>query len=270
MKPTHSPSPLTCPKPLWHWLRMGAVALCMAQFLPSARGQASIADSSIRLAMLDLSYQGVLPGGKWASRAVYVSFAGMRVGLKFKSNFYLIASYFTLFSEALETEGLLGPLITSDNFLIADDGSIVEVGYLLGGHQLLAGGGKIFPLAFAPNRNSGLYIEGGGGWVQHKFSFRTLGAQVAAIEGAYAKGYDRLAGGLGLWQGFGYRHFSNSGQANFSAGFCFGQYATRGMRSAVFPDGGPDLRRGWDLAYGFQLSWNFPLYSRAPEKSYIF
>jgi hypothetical protein len=220
--------------------------------------------------MLDLSYQGALPGGKWASRASYVSFAGISLGLKFRSNWYLSGSYATLFTEALETEGLLGPLITSDNFLIADDGSIVEVGYLLGGHQILAGGGKIFPLAFAPNRNCGLYIEGGGGWLQHKFSFRTLGAQVSALEGEYARGYDRLSGGLGLWQGLGYRHFSNSGQVNFAAGFCFGQYATRGMRSAIFPDGGPDRRQGWDLVYGFRLSWGFPLYSRAPEKAYIF
>ncbi len=237
--------------------------------LHPTQAQVSMADSTIRFLQLDVSYRGGLPSGAWQPDWGYTSLLGVEIGAKNKQNLYLRVGAHFLFSDRVAINDALDAITTPEGLLITDDGQLSQYELLGTGLMIPLTIGSIL-LQHSPNPNSGWYLEVGGHYLQHKIRVRPLEGQVAALAGAYAKGYDQLRGGFGLQEGVGYRFFANRGDLNVGVGLAFSQTYTQHLRTAFFPTGATTPASAWDFWWGIQVNWTYPIYRRAPEKAYFY
>ncbi|MEM7367339.1 MAG: hypothetical protein AAF587_01990 [Bacteroidota bacterium] len=230
--------------------------------------QKSIRDSSISLVVLDISYRGYFPAGDMTERFGFTSVMGVDLSYKLSSNYYLSGGFHFLFADSVDMSGILDPLLTPGGFLVTDNGLLSDVRTLGSGFVVPISVGKIFPIIKAHNSNSGLFVEIGGQFLQHKLVIQPREDEVAGLEGEYIKGYDRLTNGIGIREGIGYRYFASNGMVNFAIGLDMSQNFTQSRRSVDFSTGLSDSRQRLDLLFGIRASWTFPLYKRAPNKAY--
>ncbi len=232
--------------------------------------QVSIGDSAIRLATLEVTYRGGLPGEDLGQRFGYLSCMGLQSSIKFANNFYLSGGVQVLFGDVVKENDVLRHIAEQGGLLIGNTG-------VLTGYRINATGwlvplsiGKIFPIFPGHNPNSGVYVEIGGQYLRHRLGFQSYDDDVVQITGDYRKGYDRLTAGFGLRQSVGYTFFDPKGYVNFSIGLDLSQSFTRGQRTIQFDTGLPDDTPRLDLLTGLRASWTFPLYQRAPDRSYYY
>lgn len=248
----------------WAWL-----GLLLLLSSPTLYAQVSLQDSSISLVTLDLRYRGMLPAGPMAERWGYTSTLGVEVGYQFENGWFLTAGTSFLFSDAVEIDGILDPLLV-DGLLVTDNGLLTEARALGQGLLVPLTLGYILPVGPRPNPNSGFFVQIGGQYLRYRFFIEPIEEDVAGLSGEYRKGYDHLVSGLGVSQAIGYRYFDNRSYINFHLGLELSQNVTRYQRSVHFATGVPpqDLRA--DLLFGFFAGWTFPLYQRAPNRVYYY
>ena len=130
--------------------------------------------------------------------------------------------------------------------------------------------GKIFPV-FGSNKNSGLFLHGGIGYLLHYMKIETTDQVVPQIELEYKKGYDRLTTGVNLHQFVGYNFMSNSGSTHFYGGFYAQEGFTKNRRTINFdqPDTPVSTELRLDVQIGFKLGWVIPIYKRQPKDFYF-
>lgn len=232
-------------------------------------GQSSIADSSIQLVTLDMRFQGAMPTGPMNDRWNFTSSFGLDVGIKYRNNFFISVGTYALFTQFVETDSILDPLLSS-GFLTTDEGVVSEPKVLGTGIIAPFRLGKIFPIGPRPNDNSGLVLSIGGQYIRYRFDFRSSDGTVAGLTGDYEKGYDHLASGWGLNESIGYRMFNNRGDINFMVGLEFSQNFTRYQRAYHFATGVPSDALRQDFLWGFFAAWTFPLYEKAPNRVYYY
>jgi hypothetical protein len=251
------------------WVKKSRWVFLLLLFLgfSQAQGQESIQDSSIALGMLQVSYRGLVPGGDLADRFGYSSQLGMDFGWKFKNHFYVGGGAHAWFSEEIRDTSLLTN-ISTNGFLIGDEGLLTDIRTLGAGFVVPLTVGKQFALPFFPNPNSGFYVEVGGQFFFHKINLSAIDQDVSALQRDYAKGYDRLTYGLGVREEIGFRYFGNGGFVSLAIGLEFSQNFTRGRRTIHFDTGEPGTDKRLDLLSGIHVSWIFPIYERAPNQVY--
>ena len=197
------------------------VIFLLSGFTLSANAQMSIRDSSIRMTLLQVSYHGAIPGADMADRFGFSSGIGLEIGYKFSNNFYIIGGLRALFGEEVKERQILAGISNSNGLLVANDGTLADVGLQIRGMMVPISIGKLFPVIPSYNRNSGLYVELGTQFIQHKIHFRVFGNEVSALSDGYRRGYDRLTNGIGVRESVGFRFFDNKGYVNFSIGVEF-------------------------------------------------
>lgn len=251
------------------WI-LGLICLAFGGGLPQTlHAQENIRDSSIQLAALDLSYHGLIPGGDMRTRYGFNSQIGAELVLKSRRNIYLTAGGYFLFSDSVAQPGVIDPLLIPGAFVIGDNGLLSAVGIMQRGFVIPIAVGKIIPIIKKHNPNSGLFVEIGGQFIQHKIHLRAIDERVSLLSGIYKKGYDQMVNGLGIREMIGYRYFGRGGNVNFSAGFVFSQNFTQNRRSINFMTGMPDTEPRLDLLSGFRVSWTYAFYRRAPNEVYF-
>jgi hypothetical protein len=129
--------------------------------------------------------------------------------------------------------------------------------------------GKVFSIA-GPNSNSGIYVHGGLGYIQHKMRVETQDQVIPTLELTYRKGYDRYTTGLNFHQFIGYAFMANKGFVNFYGGFYCSQGLTYNRRTIFFdqPTVPVSTAQRLDLQYGIKLGWFIPIYERKPKDFY--
>ena len=229
--------------------------------------QQSIKDSTITMGLLNVSYRGLFPGGDLYERFGFNSQMGIDMTVKFKNNFYLTAGGHVLFSDVVKDTSIMSNILTN-GLLITDNGLLSSVRTIQSGFVIPLSVGKVFPLPVGPNKNSGVFVEVGGQFIQHRVGIRALDEVVTPVSEEYRKGYDRLANGIGIRESIGYLFLANHSGLNFSVALDFSQNFTQGRRSIQFDTGLPGLEKRRDFLTGIRVSWIFPLYNRAPDKIY--
>ena len=252
-------------------LIFAGLLLCLSGY-----SQKSIKDSTISFGYISLVYSGAIPGGDFADRFGYSNMIGGEVGFKMQNNFYLYTgAKFVFGNDVRETvgENVITQVGTPETgftpMAIGTDGRFYEIRFWERGFTIPLTVGRVFSIS-AKNPNSGIYLEAGGQFFQHKVLIEVIGNNVPYLDDTHRKGYDRLTNGLGLMEGIGYRHFSKSRTLNFFAGFELSQNFTRGRRSINFDTGLRDDQPRMDLLYGFKIGWSFPIYQSAPDDYYIY
>jgi hypothetical protein len=231
--------------------------------------QPAVRDSvASSIVMINIEYNGSMAGGDLADRFGFTSAIGGGLGYKFKSNIYLAASARYLFGGTLKEDDILDAITTAGGLIvIADNGNLAEVRLQERGWVLPFAIGRIFPLNPA-NQNSGLYVEIGGQFIEHRIAITMPDQEPAALSRAHKKGYDRLTNGFGLRQAAGYRFFDKRNYLNFAIGLEFSQNFTRNRRSINIDTGLRDDRSRLDLLGGIIATWTLPLHASGPKKIY--
>ena len=123
---------------------------------------------------------------------------------------------------------------------------------------------------FGVNNNSGLFISGSLGLLQHKIRIENDGNRAPQILNDFKKGYDKLTNGLAVSEFIGYMYIGESQILNFYAGFEFYQAWTQSRRDFDFGTMQVDTQKRLDMLHSFKIGWVIPLYKRLPDKYYYF
>jgi hypothetical protein len=240
----------------------------------ASQAQKSIQDSSISMGFISIVYNGSLPAGDFAKRFGYTSQIGAEGGFKLANNFYGYTGLKFLFGNDIResvARNVVSVFYNASSGLttmaLGADGRYYSVRFFERGYTVPLVVGKIFALS-KRNKNSGLYVELGTQFIQHKIWISAIGDNVPYLSKPYVKGYDRLTNGLGLVEGVGYRHFGTNRLTNFFIGVDLSQNFTKNRRDLNVDTGIRDDTKRMDLLFGMKVGWCFPIYQTAPEKEY--
>ncbi len=233
------------------------------------KAQRNVADSAIGTPLIGVHYGGNWTAGDLADRYGFLSHVGVIAGYKTKSNwFYGLESSF-IFGNDVRMTGLFDHLIDSQGNITDVNGDIALVVVYPRGINLNLAAGKVFPV-LAPNKNSGIFIHGGVGYLNHRLRVETQDQVIPQLELDYRKGYDRLTTGVNFHEFIGYSFMANGGYFNFFGGFYASQGLTQNRRTVFFdqPDIPVSTETRMDIQYGFKLGWFIPFYKRQPKEFY--
>jgi hypothetical protein len=205
---------------------------------------------------------GALPGGDLSKRFGADGNLGALIEFTTQNNWLLGAEGHYFFGSKVK-ENTLFQLRTNEGYIIGNDRLPAQVypqerGYYIGGHF-----GRLFTLG---EKRSGIRVTLGAGVLRHKIRYQDDNNSVVQIQGDYAKGYDRLTGGLALQQFVGWQHLGKNRRANFIAGFEFQQGFTNTLRDWDFATRSKLDTPRTDLRFGIRLGWILPLYLTKSEE----
>ncbi len=232
------------------------------------RAQHNIRDSSIAFPMIGATFAYQFPGGDMAERFGNNFNVGGVFLWKLRSNWIFGIAGDFIFSDDVKENNILDKYRTPDGNIIDEKGQYATVLLYERGFKFELRFGKIFPVT-GPNKNSGLMMNLGIGYMQHKIRIETPGSTIPYLLDEYSKGYDRLCTGPSLTEFLGYLNFGNRRLVNFYAGIEFTQGFTKNRREINFDTGKKDDESRLDLLFGIRIGWVFPLYKRAADKLYI-
>lgn len=239
-------------------------------FLFSVRisAQVSIKDSSIYTPLVGASFGYYFPSGDLINRFGNNSAVQLNVDFKTKYNWILGINGSYLFGKEVK-ESLFDSIATSSGAIINQDGQFADIRLYERGFTISGTIGRL--IAFKkPNPNSGIIINVGIGFMQHKIRIETVGNDVPQLSKEYKKGYDRLSNGFLLTESIGYLYLSNNRLANFYIGFDCMQGFTQNRRSFDYDLMKRDTRKRVDILYGARITWILPLYKKAPQEFYTY
>jgi hypothetical protein len=228
--------------------------------------QVSIKDSSIYTPMISASYGYYAPDGDMSDRFGRSSALQLNIDFKTKFNWILGINGSYIFGKQIK-EQLFDSITTASGNHINDDGEMSDVRLFERGFTVSGTIGRL--IAFKkPNPNSGIRVDVGFGFMQHKIRIETIGNNVPQLSKEYRKGYDKLSNGFLLTESIGYQYLSNNRLANFYIGFECMQGFTRSRRSFDYDLMMQDTKKRVDILYGARVAWILPLYKKAPAEFY--
>ncbi|MBL7917939.1 MAG: hypothetical protein JNM96_06050, partial [Bacteroidia bacterium] len=197
-------------------------------------------DTTIAAPLIGVHFGGNLPLADLAKRYGPNMNAGINFMYKTKKNYLLGLDFNYLFGKNIK-EDVLVNLKTEDGFMVDNSGypADIRVSERVVTFNLYFG--KVFNLLSA-NPNSGLVINGGAGYMQHKIHFVDAQVQIAAINGDIRNGYDRLTNGICFHQFLGYMYLSDNRLLNFYSGFEFYEGITKSVRKLNYDTGLSDTK----------------------------
>ncbi len=231
--------------------------------------QRNVKDSSISTPLVGIHYNAMWPGGDLAERYGFWNHIGISVGHKTAANWYYGLDANFMFGEKLNIENMFVHL--QDEF-----GRVTDVngdpGIILTyprGLNVNVSGGRLFNV-FAPNKNSGLLIHGGMGFLMHRIRIETNDQVIPVVELDYRRGYDRLTSGVNFHQFVGYSFLANGGAWNFYGGMYAQQGLTKNRREIFFdqPQVIVPTSTRFDWQIGVRVGWYIPFYKRLPKDFY--
>jgi hypothetical protein len=223
-------------------------------------------DSAMFIPLLGVHFGGQLPFGDLSQRFGPSLNAGGSFMLKTKKNWIFGADYNYFFGRNVK-EDVLSQLKNSDGFMIDNEGYPADVRVTERGMGIHLFAGRVFRLS-KNNPNSGLMINIGLGYLQHKIKLYDAQQKIAAIKGNLAHGFDRLTSGLSTTQFIGYLHLSENRLTNFYAGVEFNEAITKSARKLNYDTGLADTKQRLDILMGLRIGWILPLYKKMPNNFY--
>ena len=232
--------------------------------------QRNVKDSAIATPWIGVHYGGNFTAGDLADRYGYLNHLGIIAGYKTATNWYIGMESNFIFGNQVRVTGLLNDLIDSYGNVTDVNGDIARIFVLPRGLNINLSVGKVFPV-LSPNNNSGIFVNGGLGYLIHHMRIETNDQVIPQLELNYRKGYDRLTSGVNLHQFIGYAFMANSGFYNFYGGFYAQEGFTKNLRTINLdePEVPVSSKTRIDIQVGFRLGWMIPFYKRKPKDFYF-
>jgi hypothetical protein len=233
-------------------------------------GQRSKNDSTLSRTWVGIEYGGNWTQADLADRYGFMNHLGVMTGFKTSKNWFFGLQSSFIFGNNVRMTGLFDHLIDSNGNITDVNGNIAAVVVYPRGFSTNACIGKIFPV-FSSNKNSGIFVHAGVGYLLHRMKIETNEQVIPQIELDYKKGYDRLTTGINVHQFIGYNFMSNSGGYHFYGGFYAQEGFTNNRRTINFdePDVPVSTELRLDVQIGFKLGWVIPIYKRQPKDFYF-
>ncbi len=222
--------------------------------------------NAVPLVGLHVSVQ--MPGGDLSSRFGYNMNVGMPIMYKFRNGIIVGVEGNYFFGKTVK-EDVLSIMRNKDGTITSSQGDPAKIRFNERGWMISAVGGKVFNLLSA-NKNSGVFVLFGVGYMQHKVKLIDVGRNVPQIFGDKIKGYDRLTGGICISQTIGYLFMAKNKLANIYFGFEAFEAFTKGLRGYQYDLMHDDSKARVDILYGFRLGWMLPIYKKAPKEFYYY
>lgn len=231
--------------------------------------QKSMKDSVFATSLISFNYAFQVPSGDLQYRFGNNSNIGISFTYKTKHNITFSTQNSLIFGNSIREKFPLESISEAGGLPIASNGQEALVrawqrGFL--NHILI---GKIIPIS-SKNKNSGIWIQIGGGFMQHKIRIENIGKTAPQLSAEYLKGYDRLTNGFSTQQFIGYFYLSNLRLINFYAGLELNQAWTQSRRDWDFDLMKKDTQKRFDVLNGFRIGWIIPLYGQSTNKYYSF
>jgi len=219
---------------------------------------------------IHIQYGIHMPGADMKDRYGINQVAGLAASFKTGSNWMFDADFSYIFGGDVKIhDSLFAEITDEDGNIIDGNGQFAEVYTYERGYYVTLGVSKILPI-FAANKNSGLTIGAGAGFMQHKIRVYNPDNVAPQVCGEYKKGYDYLTNGTAIRQFLGYTFYAPKKVYSFKAGFEFVEAFTMGRRDYLFPLHGPDTQKRLEFLYGFKLIWTIPFIKSSGETYYYF
>lgn len=232
------------------------------------KAQVSVKDSVIAITMVNASFAFHKPAGDLADRFGDSNAIGLGALRKTKKNWIFGAELNFIIGSEIKDENLFDN-ITGGQSVIDANGQLATIRVFQRGMYFNATVGKLIPV-LGPNKNSGILVTAGLGYMYHKIKIESLGNRTPQLTDDLIKGYDRYTAGIFTSQFIGYSYLSNKRKINFFAGFDFIQGYTEDKRGFNYTTGERVEGQRKDLLWGFRIGWILPIYRRAPEDFYYF
>lgn len=249
---------------------MKIISLIAIVFFPLiSLAQRNVSDSIISSPYFAIRYGTAWTSADLSDRYGYMNNLGILAGYKTNRNWFFGLDGGYLFGNRIYMDDPFINLRDSKGNITDQNGDIATVLTFSRGWQFDLNVGKIIPI-LSPNVNSGIFVQFGAGYLQHKMRIETNDHVVPVLELDYKKGYDRFTSGVNLRQFLGYSFMANQGFYNFYAGFYISEGFTKNRRTVFFdqPDIPVSNNTRMDIMYGFQAGWIIPIYQRKPKDFY--
>jgi len=219
--------------------------------------------------MFSFSYAFQIPQRDMAIRFGANSNVGVGYTYKTQKGWLIGLEAEYLFSQNINEDSILDGLRTSNGNILNKYGEYANIIMSERGYYTGIKVGKILPMfQFVPN--SGIYLSGSVGFLEHKIRIENQGNITPQVTGDYAKGYDRLTNGLAIKEFVGYMYIGENQYTNFYAGFEFYQSWTQNRRSFNFDTMEQDLSKRNDNFVSFRVGWIIPLYRQIPDEYFTY
>jgi hypothetical protein len=182
------------------------------------------------------------------------------------SNNWLIGAEGAFFFGSKVKEDPLAILRTPEGDIIGRDQAIAEIFLRQRAWYVSGTLGRLWVLDEA--KRQGIRFSAGAGWTQHKIRTQDDTRTVNQVTGAYAKGYDRLTGGIVLTQFVGWQKLGRLRRSNWLIGFELQQGLTQTRREWDFSEKKKLTGRRLDLRFGLRAAWTLPFYLKKADEIY--
>lgn len=214
-------------------------------------------------------YAAQFPGGDVSNRFGMNSMVGPAYMYKTNKNWlWGIEGGFMFGDQVKNSHNILESIETSDGNLVDLEGIYADYRFFERGFSVIARTGKVLPVW--PNRNSGLALGLGGGYLQHKIYIEHPDKTAPQITGDYAKGYDELKHGPAFNAFAGYVFLGNNKAINFYLGIDYTLAFTKHVRPYSFARRAYNTGNYTDTFLGIKAGWFIPVYKRTPKEYYYY
>ncbi len=218
--------------------------------------------------LFDITLKQQFPSADLIKRFGKDASLGLEISYKTPSNWIFGLGGHFLFGNTVNERGILDSLKGPSGEIIDENGQFAVVGLDQRGVYFGASISKL--IAFnGVNKNSGLVMGIGGGFLQHKIRIYST-KTVPQLTDEYKKGYDRLTNGPALMQYIGYRFLDPKKRLNFSFGFEATEGFTQNRRSFNFDTRLADTQKRLDVLYSLKLTLTVPIYLKKASEEEFF
>jgi hypothetical protein len=217
------------------------------------------------LTPISFSFQN--PQGDLADRFGRNNAISIGFEYKTKSNWSFGSEFNWMFSNNVNEVGMLDSLVGNTGILIDQQGSASQVTFEQRGFTLFGSVARTF--SFTKNRNSGIYISAGAGYMRHHIDLVYANSLVPQL-GDYEAGYDRLTGGMAFKGFFGYQHLDPNLRLNLRIGYEYIYGHTQSLRPFNYDTRMKDDRIRQDILRGMKISLVVPFYTKKNDDEFFF
>lgn len=226
-------------------------------------------DSVMAMPFVKLNFGIYTPANDFAERFGRTSSVGGEIGYKTKTNWQFGLKVDANFGQEIKEPSILQSITNERGDITTLEGGITDILQEQRGFNFHFYAGKLFNFN-GKNKNSGLLITGGVGYLQHRINLDFRDGEVLQLTKELEKGYDRFSSGISFNQFIGYQFFGKTRLINFYVGLEGIQAITKNRRGYNYDLQKEDNAVRTDAIYGLKFGWIIPFYKRSTKEFYYY